>query len=173
MTSSLALLLILLQGPRISPEALESKVFDLVNAERVDHKLKPLKADPRLTGVARAHSRDMAKRGFFDHVNPDGQSPSDRGRKAGVPCRRQYADYSTAGISENIFQNNLYDRVIFKNDQPTYEWKTLEEIAVSTVMGWMNSPGHRKAILTSTFTTTGIGVAIATNDQVLITQEFC
>lgn len=157
----------------ISPEILEARIFELINVERAQHKLKPLQIDSTLTSIARTHSRDMARRGFFDHVNPDGKSPAERGREAGRPCRRDYAGYYTLGIVENIFQNNLYDRVIFRNDIPTYEWKSLERIATSTVQGWMNSPGHRQTILTAKYVTAGIGVAIAANDQVLITQEFC
>ncbi len=37
-----------------------------------------------LAAVAAAHSRDMARRGFFHHVNPDGRNPEDRVRAAGI-----------------------------------------------------------------------------------------
>lgn len=37
-----------------------------------------------LSAVATAHSRDMARRHFFHHVNPDGQDPEDRIRVAGI-----------------------------------------------------------------------------------------
>ena len=33
--------------------------------------------------AARRHSRDMDARQFFDHVNPDGEDPEDRIRRAG------------------------------------------------------------------------------------------
>lgn len=77
------------------------------------------------------------------------------------------------GLSENIFQNNLYDTVWYTNGIITsYEWNTLEELAQSTVNGWMNSPGHRANILGS-YHSEGIGVAIADDDKVYITQNFC
>ena len=133
--------LLVFQRPAVSTVVLESRIFDLVNIEREQHKLKSLKASPKLVELARNHSRDMAMRGFFDHTNPDGLSPSDRGRIGGFPCRRQISlELYTVGLAENIFQNNLYDRVVFHNDIPTYEWKSTERIAVSTVQGWMNSP---------------------------------
>ena len=173
-TVALVVLLTIAQDrPRVSTEALEARIFDLVNAERTQQNLKSLKVDPKLTEIARAHSGDMARRRFFDHVNPDGRSPSARGRAGGVPCRKSYIGYSTYGIAENIFQNNLYDRVIIEKGKATYEWNSLEDIATSTVKGWMNSDGHRRVILTDRYRTSGIGIAIAANDQVLITQEFC
>ncbi len=38
----------------------------------------PLEMDEVLRIAARLHSSDMGERGFFDHDNPDGQSPFDR-----------------------------------------------------------------------------------------------
>jgi hypothetical protein len=45
----------------------------------------PLVMKPELQCAARRHSRDMAMRQFFDHVNPDGETPEDRIRKTGYP----------------------------------------------------------------------------------------
>jgi uncharacterized protein YkwD len=165
----LAVLLPLQQQPVISGEALEARIFDLINRERMEHKLRPVRQNEKLTTLARNFSRDMARRSFFDHTDPDGKTPVQRGMAANVPCRRG----TSFMVAENIFQNNLYDRVFYRNDVPTYEWNTLEDIAKSTVDGWMNSPGHRKVILTKELRIAGVGVTIAPNDQVLITQEFC
>jgi len=79
------------------------------------------------------------------------------------------------GISENLFLNNLYDTIWYTNDIPTsYDWNTPEEIARSTVDGWMDSQGHRKNILTPYYTSEGIGVDISWSDhRVYITQNFC
>jgi uncharacterized protein YkwD len=159
--------------PVVDPQVLETRIFNAINAERTQRRLKPLKTDTRLTNLARAHSRDMALRAFFDHVNPDGKSSVQRARTAGLECRRPLDDRYYLGLGENIFQNNLYDRVIFRNDKPSYEWKPVDEIVKSTVEGWMNSPGHRQVILTAGYLNTGVGVAVAPNDQILITQEFC
>jgi uncharacterized protein YkwD len=70
-------------------------------------------------------------------------------------------------------QNNLYDSVTYYNGIPRYAWNTQEEIAQSTVDGWMTSPGHRQNILTSTYNREGIGVAIDSDNKVYITEDFC
>jgi len=85
---------------------------------------------------------------IFDHVNLKGEDPTARGLESSYRCYKDYGSYYTDGIAENIFQNNLYNSVTYYNGIPIYDWNTLEEIAQSTVKGWMNSPGHRKNILT-------------------------
>ncbi|VAX36640.1 hypothetical protein MNBD_PLANCTO03-103, partial [hydrothermal vent metagenome] len=45
--------------------------------------VEPLALDFSLTTAARAHSLDMATRGFFDHINPDGLNPTQRAQAAG------------------------------------------------------------------------------------------
>lgn len=44
---------------------------------------EPLALNSKLTVAARLGSEDMAKRGFFDHVNPDGDDPTDRAKAQG------------------------------------------------------------------------------------------
>jgi len=115
----------------------------------------------------------MAKNNYFSHVNLRGLDPTGRGSQVGYSCYKNYGSYYTTGIAENIFQNNLYDSVTYYNGVPSYDWSSQEEIAQSTVNGWMNSPGHRQNILTSTYDSQGIGVAIAADDKVYITEDFC
>ena len=159
--------------PKIDPFNLELRIHELINAERTKQKLPPLKLDNRLADVARLHSRDMADRGFFDHINPDGKTPTERGNAGRYTCKKYLGDYVAEGLAENIFQNNLYSRVIMKGKDVTFDWNTGEKIAQTTVDGWMGSPGHRRNILASRYQRTGIGIAVASNDQILITQLFC
>jgi uncharacterized protein YkwD len=49
----------------------------------------------------------------------------------------------------------------------------MDQIAATTSKGWMDSPGHRQNILDKGYTRTGIGVAVAGDDKVYITQMFC
>lgn len=58
-------------------EGLTAEQLDLFGA------VEPLALDASLTAAARAHSLDMRTRGFFDHVNPDGQNPTQRAKAAG------------------------------------------------------------------------------------------
>jgi len=74
------------------------------------------------------------------------------------------------GLAENIYQNWIY-KSTYVGGIPS-DWNTEEELAEKAVEGWMNSTGHRENIL-SGFHSEGIGVAIAEDDKVYITQNFC
>ena len=153
---------------------LEKQIHDLINVERVRNGLPSLSLDDRLSTIARVHSRDMAVNHFFSHDNLNGQDPTDRANSAGYTCYKNYGSYYTNGIAENIAQNNLYSSVTYVDAIPSsYDWNTPEQIAASVVNGWMNSPGHRQNILTSAYDREGMGVAIASDDKVYITQDFC
>ena len=117
--------------------------------------------------IARKHSKDMSERNYFDHDSPEGCDPA---------CRYQKNNYYCSGSvlsAENLFQNNLYDSVTYYNGIPSYNWNTQEEIAQSTVQGWMTSQGHRENILYGSLTTEGIGIYIDSDDKVYITENFC
>lgn len=121
---------------------LEARMLELVNAERAKEGIAPLEADPEQTQVARAHSKDMFARGYFAHENPDGESPFDRMKKAGVK-------FYTAGENLALAQ-------------------TLE-IAHRNLM---NSPGHRANIMNPAFGRLGIGVMDGGFYGLMISQEF-
>jgi uncharacterized protein YkwD len=59
-------------------------LFDLINLEREAHGVPVLRWDAAMAVVARAHSADMYRQGYFDHVSSDGRTPGMRLRKAGV-----------------------------------------------------------------------------------------
>jgi uncharacterized protein YkwD len=121
---------------------LEIEMLKMVNEERKKHGLKPLKADPELTRVARAHSIDMFAKGYFAHESPDGKSPFDRMREANVK-------FNTAGENLALAQ-------------------TLE-IAHTNLM---NSPGHRANILHPSFGRLGIGILDGGFYGLMVSQEF-
>jgi uncharacterized protein YkwD len=165
---------ITLGKPEIITADLEQKIHILINTERQKHGLVSLAWDPALADIARYHSQDMATRGYFSHDTPEGIDPTGRAASQGYRCQKTVGNLIYSGIAENIFQNNLYDRIWYTNGIPTsYEWNSMDEIAESTVNGWMTSMGHRQNILTSMYDREGIGVAIATDDKVYITQNFC
>lgn len=121
---------------------LEARMLEMVNAERAQAGLKPLKADPELAEVARAHSQDMFARGYFSHVTPDGQDLADR-------IRRAKLGYLNAG--ENL---------------------ALAQTLGGAHQGLMNSPGHRKNILRPQFGRLGIGVLDGGTHGLMVTQNF-
>ncbi|WP_225800160.1 CAP domain-containing protein [Streptomyces sp. NK15101] len=109
-------------------EAAEAEVFRLVNAERAKVGCTPVRADARLAALAGAFSADMATRGFFDHTDPDGDTPWARAEQAGI-----------SGMGgENIARGQVD--------------------AAAVMTSWMNSDGHRANILNCDFTTMGVGV---------------
>ncbi|MFD0430552.1 CAP domain-containing protein [Streptomyces zhihengii] len=108
--------------------AAETAVLRLVNEERAQVGCAPVTASTSLSNLARAHSEDMAARGFFDHTDPDGATPWDRAEKAGV-----------SGLgAENIARG--------------------QADAGAVMNAWMQSEGHRANILNCDFTTMGVGV---------------
>jgi uncharacterized protein YkwD len=131
--------------PGLKPEvdaAAEQRMLSLVNAERRRESLRPLKMDPQLQAVARAHSRDMYLRAYFSHVTPDGRSAFDRLEAAGVK-------FLAAG--ENI---------AFAPDVDAAEQSLI------------SSPEHRANILAPDYVRIGIGVLRAAGYQEMFTQEF-
>jgi uncharacterized protein YkwD len=159
-----------LSSPSIDSAALEKRIHALINQQRNSNGLSSLSFDPSLAAIARGHSQDMAKNNYFSHVNLQGLSPADRGNQQGYTCRKDYGSYYTYGISENIFETSHWTTY---NGIRVNDFEPLEDIAQKTVNGWMNSPGHRKNILTSTYDREGIGVGIASDCTVYITENFC
>jgi uncharacterized protein YkwD len=127
--------------PKPRPD-LEAKMLVLVNQERTSRGLLPVKADPEMTAVARAHSRDMFARGYFSHYTPEGKDPFERMKAANV-------SFTNAG--ENLALG-----------------KTLSICH----QGLMNSPGHRANILRPTYGRLGIGILDGGLHGLMISQEF-
>jgi len=121
---------------------LESRMLVLINRERSRRNLKPLQADPSLREVARKHSIDMFRRGYFSHNTPDGTDPFDRIRRANI-------SFMTAG--ENL--------ALSPNLQTAHE-------------GLMESPGHKANILHRDFGRVGIGIIDGGANGIMVTQNF-
>jgi uncharacterized protein YkwD len=158
--------------PALSITMLEKQIHLLINRERRKLGLSPLAWDGALSRIARKHSKDMANRSYFSHNSPEGRDFSYRYGRDSYSCEVPVRETIYTG-AENLFQNNRYDRVVYVNGETRYDWNTMRKIAESTVQGWMNSPGHRKNILTPHWRSEGIGVAIAPDDKIYITENFC
>ena len=158
--------------PPVSVSELERRIHVLINKERRKHGLSLLEWKETLTGIARKHSRDMATRNYFAHNSPEGHDFSHRYKQEGYTCGVRVGRSIYLG-AENIALNNLYDSVTTVNGVAYYDWNSQKKLAETTVQGWMKSPGHRKNILTPYFKSEGIGVVIAPDDKVYITQNFC
>lgn len=126
-----------------SVETLAKKALILTNLEREKAGLSVLVWDDALAAAAKTHCEDMINRDFFSHNNPDGETPFDRMKKAGIA-------YLAAG--ENI----------------AVGYKTPEK----AVEAWMNSPGHRANILNPNFKSVGIAVVQGGSKGICWAQEF-
>ena len=124
-------------------EGFEYQLFDLTNASRVNHHLKPLLWDANVKQTARDHSLDMAENNYFNHTNLEGESPFDRMLEDGIR-------YTMAGENLAYGQNSS----IFAHE------------------GLMNSLGHRENILQKDFTNLGVGVAFNKQSQPYYTENF-
>ncbi|SDP04138.1 CAP domain-containing protein [Actinacidiphila guanduensis] len=112
--------------------AARAQILTLVNQQRATAGCRPLTADSALNTLAQNFSDDMAARGFFNHTDPDGNTPWDRAKKLGI----------TGLGGENIAMG--------------------QADAQAVMDAWMNSPGHRANILDCDFTTLGVGVHFGT-----------
>lgn len=131
--------------PNLKPTldpAAEARMLDLVNRERAAQGLGLLAVDERLRQAAREHSEEMVRLSYFAHESPVHGSPFDRMVRAG-------ARFGAAG--ENLAF------------APTVE---------AAHRGLMNSPEHRKNILTPQFRRVGIGVVTAGSWGKMFTQNF-
>jgi uncharacterized protein YkwD len=158
--------------PAISASDLEKRIYALINRERAAHGLSALAWDMALSRIARGHSKDMADRGYFSHDSPDGLDFLFRYRQQGYTCALRMGNTIHTG-AENIALNSLSRSITTINGVAYHDWNTAEQIALTTVLGWMNSPGHRKNILTPYWRNQGIGVFLSPDDKIFITQNFC
>jgi uncharacterized protein YkwD len=109
----------------------------LVNATRERRGLPALRPSARLNLAADRHSADMVARRYFDHVTPEGASVVDRVRATGyLNGSRDWA------LGEDI------------------GWGTGSASTPASIFrAFMNSPPHRRAILTRAYRDIGVGVA--------------
>jgi uncharacterized protein YkwD len=126
--------------PRSLPE-LRSLALKLINRDRQINGLPPLVEDPLLAQAAQLHADDMRARRFYDHVTPEGRTPTDRLAAVG----------GQGGVGENIALQ--YDGDGF---HLILNWELVEKFQ----KGWMYSDGHRANLLNSQYTRVGYGIAV-------------
>ena len=140
------------------PLQLAPRVLTLVNEVRASgtrcggrsfKPAPPLRLSGTLDDVASEHARDMALRGYFEHVDLTGRSPADRVRATG---------YREKLVGDNI----------------AYGPTSADEV----VAGWLHSTGHCENIMDPRFVEMGLAQAPGQGarhglywDQVLATPE--
>lgn len=121
-----------------SSTALERAGLTEINALRSRHGLARLRLNLRLDRAAASHSRAMAAFGFFSHSSRDGSSFDKRIARF-YPSRR--SGYWAVG--ENLL------------------WSSPDVDAAKAVAMWMDSPGHRKVLLTPRWREIGLAAVHA------------
>jgi uncharacterized protein YkwD len=121
-------------GTRAAMAALETSVVSRMNVVRRSHGLRPLRLSRRLHAAAVFHSKDMGRRGYFEHDS-----------LTGTPFwRRIERFYPSRGFQSWTVGENL----LWGSD--TYD-------ATFAVREWMDSPPHRQNILSRDWREVGIG----------------
>ncbi|WP_418223199.1 CAP domain-containing protein [Clostridium isatidis] len=127
---------------------IEQAIFARVNQERAAAGLPALSYNNTMEHYARIKSQDMGDRGYFNHTNPEGQL---------ITAQMQADGVSYRAWGENI----AYISGMSGNSQ----------LATKFMDNWMNSSGHRANILSTNFTSIGVGVYKIGNTY-YATQEF-
>lgn len=102
-------------------------LVDLTNGNRAQNNISSLKVNSLLEQAALLKAQDMAVKGYFAHISPEGVEPWYWLAKVG---------YQYSGAGENL-AINFSDSIDIEN-------------------AWMNSPGHRANILDNRFSEIGI-----------------
>ncbi|GMV97312.1 MAG: hypothetical protein AMXMBFR83_16700 [Phycisphaerae bacterium] len=118
-------------------------LVDALNQYRIENGLKPLIYSKRLEAAADGQVRDLWQRGYFSHINPEGQNPGDRAIAAGF-CHKYVGENLAAG-----------------------------QRSVSAVMtAWQNSPGHNANMLEPEYRYVGVSFSVDQNGRMYWAQEF-
>ncbi len=118
--------------------SLALQLAQLINDRRRAAGLGPLTLDATLTAIAQQRSDDMARRGYFAHVSPEGQTAFDLIAATGIPWR--YA-------GETLQRNNY----------------PLAQTAAEAARSLFASPAHRDILLDPRFTHFGVAEATASD----------
>jgi|SRR5450759_4803029 len=123
----------------------ESRIFDLINAERQHQGLPSLVYNSQLDRMAKIQAANMARLQKLAHTLPESQLPT-------LGDRAHYVGYPFGRVAENVAQG-------FPN-------------AETVVQGWMTSSGHRHNVLNADVVETGIGIARAPGGGLYFCQVF-
>jgi len=133
-------------GRRFLAAVLPSLVVDYTNTDRTAEQKPPLQINPLLAQAAQLKAEDMAKRAYFSHEGPNGETPWLWFDQVG---------YKYVYAGENLALNFYDSREVNQ--------------------AWLNSLKHRANILDGNFTDIGVGSATGFFDgreSVFVVQFF-
>ena len=121
-------------------DKLETAITARINTVRANHGLRRLATASRLKQGATAHVSNMANHGYFEHTWSDG-TPYGRWIRRFWPG----PGYNGWSAGENLY------------------WEGPTTTAKRVVSGWMNSPPHRRNMLSGSWRFFGVGAVRAVN----------
>lgn len=110
-------------------KGMERQILDITNMFRARHQVRALIQDMAVEDVAYLHSKDMHDNNYFSHERQDG-----------------------TGLKERLAEKNITYQAAGENIAAQYS------DAPASVEGWLNSEGHREALLHPSYTHLGVGV---------------
>ncbi|OZU90432.1 hypothetical protein CIL03_04605 [Virgibacillus indicus] len=108
---------------------MEKQIFDLTNVLRSHYGKSELAWEENVSEVAFLHSKDMAENNYFSHYSKDGN-----------------------GLKERLAVEDIFYLAAGENIAAQYP------DAAAAMEGWLNSEGHREALLNDDYTHLGAGV---------------
>lgn len=138
-------------------ESIAVKILSKTNTIRNTQGLTDLIQDHEMDVLATLHSENMIEHDFFDHLDHQDKSPSDRANDL---------NYGFSSLGENIGYVPWFENVSGCGDT-----RSAEAIAECVVEGWKNSPGHY-ANMIGDFVELGVGVAFTQDSVAYFTQVF-
>lgn len=134
--------------PPTNPGTVNDDMIGALNGYRQAARVPPVKRDARLDRTASAQAAYCARQGKLTHTGPDGSSPWDRMRKAGVP-------YPGLDVQEN-----------------GAAWQADGSQAVSDWAHETPDIGHRRNVYDRRWTHIGYGIATDKNGKRYYFMDF-
>ncbi|MEM7655163.1 MAG: CAP domain-containing protein [Bacteroidota bacterium] len=156
-------------------DLLDAAVFHMSNRVRQENKRTVLRFDPSLRGVADFHARAMAKHDFVSHFNRHNWLYSTLTKRSNRFHARALSENVASAFLFNYQSNTSY--YVIREFQPPQFYRdrdaqrivpfTYYEFAEELVNRWLNSPGHRRNLLSLKATRLGCAIRVSEKERTL------
>jgi uncharacterized protein YkwD len=165
---------------------LSAAMFYRTNSVRSQHHLKPLIYNALVADAAQRHAERMARKEYLSHgasLKEKILTPYERLRNAGL--RPHFSAETIAFKFRLRYQSGKPVYAREENGETVYSYEpggkplqpyTYAEFARAVVQQWMDSPGHRKVLLSKEAAQLGVGCALSPSrngiDRIFCDQDF-
>ena len=136
---------------------INSEMIKLTNNYRTSHGLNALQGNSVLANMASWKANNCAKYHYFSDYTPNGQT---------VYQQPQFKDVRYATFAENLAEVNI------GQSSGTISYADTKDIAEMCFGYLTGSPSHLANIMDSKATEIGIGVAVSSDGNVIVSQDF-